>query len=129
MGVDWLSPNGAVIDCEQQLVRLRTPSGGGLVIQGERPQRGQVFNSAARARRHLQQGCAGYIVYVVVTRDKGKATIDDVPIVQEYPEDLPRVPLEKQVKFRIDLVPGATSITKAPYRLAPPEMQELSMQM
>ena len=32
VGMDWLSPNGAMIDCEQQLVRVRTPSGGELVI-------------------------------------------------------------------------------------------------
>ena len=32
IGMDWLSPNGAVIDYEQQLVRVRTPSGGELVI-------------------------------------------------------------------------------------------------
>ena len=37
IGMDWLSPNGAVIDCAQQLVRVRTPSGGELVIQSERP--------------------------------------------------------------------------------------------
>ena len=43
VGMDWLSPNGAVIDCELQLVRVRTPSGGELVIQGERPQRGPTF--------------------------------------------------------------------------------------
>ena len=35
--MDWLSPNRAVIDGEQQLVRVRTPSGGELMIQGERP--------------------------------------------------------------------------------------------
>ena len=34
IGMDWLSPNGAVIDCAQQLVRIRTPGGGELVIQG-----------------------------------------------------------------------------------------------
>ena len=32
VGMDWLSPNGPLIDCEQQLVRVRTPNGGGLVI-------------------------------------------------------------------------------------------------
>ena len=37
VGMDWFSSNGAVIDCEKQLVRVRTPSGGELVIQGERP--------------------------------------------------------------------------------------------
>ncbi|GKC59458.1 putative reverse transcriptase domain-containing protein [Tanacetum coccineum] len=33
------------------------------------------------------------------------------------------------VKFRIDLLPGATPIAKSPYRLAPSEMQELSEQL
>ena len=37
VGMDWLSPNGTVIDCELQLVRVRTPSGGELEIHGKRP--------------------------------------------------------------------------------------------
>ncbi|CAH1421118.1 unnamed protein product [Lactuca virosa] len=110
LGMDWLSPNGAVIHCKQQLVRVHTPSGGEIVIQGERPQCGLILCLAARARRHLKQGCAGYVAYVMDTRDKGKATVDDVPVVQEYPdeflEDLPGIPPERQVEFRIDLVPG-----------------------
>ena len=64
------------------------------------------------------------------TRDKGKATMDVVPIVHDYPnvflEDLPWVLPERQVEFRIDLVPGKALIAKSPYCLAPPEMQELS---
>ncbi|GJY41756.1 putative reverse transcriptase domain-containing protein [Tanacetum coccineum] len=35
----------------------------------------------------------------------------------------------KKVEFRIDLVHGATSVAKSPYRLAPLEMQELSEQL
>ncbi|GJT97653.1 hypothetical protein Tco_1093171 [Tanacetum coccineum] len=35
----------------------------------------------------------------------------------------------RQVKFRIDLVPGTMLIVKSPYRLAPSEMQELSEQL
>ena len=33
------------------------------------------------------------------------------------------------MEFRIDLVPGAAPVAKAPYRLAPSEMQELSKQL
>ncbi|GJY85815.1 hypothetical protein Tco_0499841 [Tanacetum coccineum] len=36
---------------------------------------------------------------------------------------------KRQVEFRIDLVPRATSVAKSPYRLAPLEMQELSEQL
>ena len=62
-------------------MRVRTPSRGELVIQGEKPQRGPVLCSAARARRYVQQGCAGYIAYVLDAREKRKMTVDDVPIV------------------------------------------------
>ena len=60
-------------------------------------------------------------------------SVDEVPVVCEFsdvfPEELPGVPSESQVELRIDLVPGAAPIAKAPYRLAPPEMQELSSQL
>ena len=64
------------------------------------------------------------------TREAGKATVGDVPVVREFadvfPEELAGIPSERQVELRIDLVPSAAPIAKAPYRLAPPEMQELS---
>ena len=64
------------------------------------------------------------------TQEAGKATMSEVPMVLDYgdvfPEELPEIPPERQVEFRIDLVPGAAPIAKALYRLAPPEMQELS---
>ncbi|GJV34942.1 hypothetical protein Tco_1407419 [Tanacetum coccineum] len=56
-----------------------------------------------------------------------------VPIVRDFPdvfpEDLPGIPLARQVEFQIDLVPGAAPVVRAPYRLAPSEMKELSDQL
>ncbi|GJS02159.1 putative reverse transcriptase domain-containing protein [Tanacetum coccineum] len=43
-------------------------------------------------------------------------------------EDLAGVFL-RQVEFQIDLVPGAAPVARAPYRLAPSEMKELSEQL
>ncbi|GKA07347.1 putative reverse transcriptase domain-containing protein [Tanacetum coccineum] len=40
-------------------------------------------------------------------------------------QDLPGLPPARQVKFQIDLIPGAAAIAQAPYRLAPSEMKEL----
>ncbi|GKE27270.1 putative reverse transcriptase domain-containing protein, partial [Tanacetum coccineum] len=39
------------------------------------------------------------------------------------------LPPARQVEFQIDLVPGAAPVVRAPYRLAPSEMQELSAQL
>ncbi|GKF90558.1 hypothetical protein Tco_0274259, partial [Tanacetum coccineum] len=42
---------------------------------------------------------------------------------------LARLALARQVEFQIDLVPGAAPVARAPYRLAPAELQELSTQL
>ncbi|GKA17076.1 putative reverse transcriptase domain-containing protein [Tanacetum coccineum] len=59
--------------------------------------------------------------------------ISDIPVVRYFtnvfPKDLLGLPPQRQVEFRIDLVPGATPVAKSPYRLAPSEMQELSGQL
>ncbi|GKC70224.1 hypothetical protein Tco_1116107, partial [Tanacetum coccineum] len=59
--------------------------------------------------------------------------LEDIPVVREFPEifpeDLPGLPLVRQVEFQIYLMPGATPVARAPYRLAPSEMQELSDQL
>ncbi|GKB54901.1 hypothetical protein Tco_0905654, partial [Tanacetum coccineum] len=46
-----------------------------------------------------------------------------------FPDELPRLPPPRKVEFQIDLVPGAAPVARAPYRLAPPEMRELSVQL
>ncbi|GJY99601.1 hypothetical protein Tco_0517031 [Tanacetum coccineum] len=43
--------------------------------------------------------------------------------------ELPGLPPPRQVEFRIDLVPGAAPVARAPYRLASSEMRELSVQL
>ncbi|GJY69199.1 putative reverse transcriptase domain-containing protein [Tanacetum coccineum] len=55
--------------------------------------------------------------------------LEDVPTIWNFPkvflEDLPGLPPTRQVEFQIDLVPGAAPVVRAPYRLAPTELQEL----
>ncbi|GKC08451.1 hypothetical protein Tco_1000061, partial [Tanacetum coccineum] len=59
--------------------------------------------------------------------------ISDILVVRDFtevfPEDLLGLPSQRQVEFRIDLVPGAMPVTKSPYRLASSEMPELSEQI
>ncbi|GKC46835.1 putative reverse transcriptase domain-containing protein [Tanacetum coccineum] len=59
--------------------------------------------------------------------------LENIPVVREFlkvfPEDLPGLPPILQVKFQIDLIPGAAPVAREPYRLAPSEMQELSDQL
>ncbi|GJZ70271.1 putative reverse transcriptase domain-containing protein [Tanacetum coccineum] len=53
--------------------------------------------------------------------------------IRDFPEvflkDLSGLPPTRQVEFQIDLVPGVAPVARAPYRLAPSEMKELSKQL
>nr|GEY64098.1 putative reverse transcriptase domain-containing protein [Tanacetum cinerariifolium] len=90
------------------------------------------------AKYHAVIICAEKIVRIpfgdkiLIVRVKGKR-LKDFPVVQEFPEvfpeDLPGIPPTRQVEFRIDLIPGAAPVARAPYRLAPSEMKELAEQL
>ncbi|GKC39190.1 putative reverse transcriptase domain-containing protein, partial [Tanacetum coccineum] len=70
------------------------------------------------------------IVTMKENKDKSKEKrLEDVPTVRDFLEDLPGLPLIRQVEFQIDLVPGAAHVARAPYRLAPLKMEELSTQL
>ncbi|GJR03211.1 putative reverse transcriptase domain-containing protein [Tanacetum coccineum] len=56
--------------------------------------------------------------------------IDITPTaLDHYYDDLPGLPPTRQVKFQIDLIPSAAPVARAPYRLAPSKMKELSKQL
>ncbi|GJV56031.1 putative reverse transcriptase domain-containing protein [Tanacetum coccineum] len=85
---------------------------------------------------YMLKGCLVFLANVTTkeTEDKSeKKRLEDVLIVRDFPDvfpkDLPGLPLTRQVKFQIDLIPSAVPVARAPYRLAPSEMKELSKQL
>ncbi|GKF93083.1 hypothetical protein Tco_0279802, partial [Tanacetum coccineum] len=84
----------------------------------------------------MEKGCQLFLAHITVKENKDKSKekqLEDVPTVRDFlevfPEDLPGLPPIRQVEFQIDLVPGAAPVARAPYRLAPSEMEELSTQL
>ncbi|GJY40259.1 putative reverse transcriptase domain-containing protein [Tanacetum coccineum] len=60
---------------------------------------------------------------------RGIAQSERTKVIKTKLEDLSGLPPTRQVEFQIDLVPGAAPVARAPYRLAPSEMKELSEQL
>ena len=59
--------------------------------------------------------------------------LDDIPVVREFPnafpEDILGIPIDREIGFSIDLLPGTSPVSKAPYRMAPTEPKELKKQL
>ncbi|KAJ0879202.1 putative nucleotidyltransferase, Ribonuclease H [Helianthus annuus] len=131
-GMDWLSKHRAEIVCSEKIVRVPLSTGEILQVRGEKPAGDLKLMSCFKARKYLRKNYVAFLAHVTADKGKGKS-ISDIPVVRDYsevfPEELPGLPPARQVEFRIDLVPGANPIARAPYRLAPSEMQELSKQL
>ncbi|GJW70342.1 putative reverse transcriptase domain-containing protein [Tanacetum coccineum] len=137
--MDWLSKYHAVIDCAQKIVRI--PWGNEtLLIYGDGSNRGNETHlniiSCTKTQKYLLKGHHIFLAHVTTeeTEDKsGEKRLEDVPIVRNFPkvfpEELPGLPPTRQVEFQIDLIPGAVPVARAPYRLAPSEIKELSEQL
>nr|GEV14195.1 putative reverse transcriptase domain-containing protein [Tanacetum cinerariifolium] len=128
IGMDWLSKNNAAILCGEKKVRIPLKNKV-LIIEGDRNQSRLKIISCIKARKYIENGCELFLAQVTGTVSKEKR-VEDVPVIRDFPEvfpkDLPGLPPPRQVEFRIDLIPCATLVARAPYRLAPSKLKELS---
>ncbi|GJW69399.1 putative reverse transcriptase domain-containing protein [Tanacetum coccineum] len=111
-----------------------------LIVQGDRDGKGEKSKlsiiSCTKTQKYIKRGCLIFLAHVTKKEKEEKSKVnrlEDVPTVRDFlkvfPEDLPGLPPTRQVEFQIDLVLGATRVARAPYRLAPTELQEFSTQL
>ncbi|GKB49507.1 putative reverse transcriptase domain-containing protein [Tanacetum coccineum] len=131
IGMDWLSKYHARIICDEKVVHIPI-NGETLIIRGDRSKTRLSLISCIKTERYISRGCQVFIAQVMEKKSDDKR-LEDIPVVREFPEifpeDLPGLPPVRQIEFQIDLIPGAAPVARAPYRLAPSEMQELSNQL
>ncbi|KAJ0853329.1 putative nucleotidyltransferase, Ribonuclease H [Helianthus annuus] len=135
VGMDFLRENHAEVMCFDKIIRFSLANGDLLCVYGETYSKGLKLMSCIQASKYLRKEYRAFLANIVVAEKekKKKAEVKDVPVVREFPQvfpdDLPGLPPSRDIDFRIDLIPGANPVAKAPYRLAPSEMRELSNQL
>ncbi|GKB75461.1 putative reverse transcriptase domain-containing protein [Tanacetum coccineum] len=116
IGMDWLSKYHAVIDCAEKIVRI--PWGNEtLLIHGDGSNQGNETRlniiSCTKTQKYLLKGHHVFLAHVTTkeTEDKsGEKRLEDVPIVRDFQKVFPEN-------------------SRAPYRLAPSKIKELSEQL
>ncbi|KAI3712410.1 hypothetical protein L1987_70966 [Smallanthus sonchifolius] len=105
IGMYWLSNHHAEVICFEKCFRIPLPSGETLRVVGERPCKGLKLMSCTTAQKYLGKKYVAFLAHVV------------------------QKDVKEKIEFRIDLIPGANPVARAPYRLVPSEMQELASQL
>jgi hypothetical protein len=108
--MDWLRKYDRVILCVKRAVRLTTENGTTV----------EFFTVTTTNQANLLNQVHGN-------------SLEEIRIVQEYPdvfpEELPGMPLDCDIEFIIDLLPGTLPISKRPYRIHVNELVELKKQI
>ncbi|XP_070050153.1 uncharacterized protein [Nicotiana tomentosiformis] len=121
LGMDWLSPHYAILDCHAKPVMLVMP---GLPRLEYTPNRVILF---LKDQRLVEKGCDAYQAYVRDVRID-TPTVESVPVVRDvpdiFPANLPGMPPDRDIDFGIDLLTGTQLISIPLYRMAPLELKE-----
>ncbi|GKF05653.1 putative reverse transcriptase domain-containing protein, partial [Tanacetum coccineum] len=131
IGMDWLVERDAVIVCGKKEVHVPYKNKT-LVVKGDSGASRLKVISCIKARKYIKRGSQLFLAQVT-EKEPSKKQLQDVPVICNFPEvfpdDLSGIPPPRQVEFRTELVPGAAPVVRAPYRLAPSELKELSNQL
>jgi hypothetical protein len=115
LGMNWLSKHKVLIDCVKKSVKLTTPDGKELEY---------VTKLVV-----IEKGVANCVKLNQFNASQGPK----LPMVNEFPdvfpEELPGMPLERDIEFLIELVPGTAPIYKRSYRIAAKQLAELKDQI
>ena len=98
LGIKWMSGHGVLIDTSTRTIMLREPKGDGAFLV-----------TLPRSFDLQNLSCA-----IQTT------TLCDIPVVCEFPNVFPNelsgLSPDRDVEFKIELVPGTTPISRIPYR-------------
>ncbi|KAG8501212.1 hypothetical protein CXB51_003326 [Gossypium anomalum] len=132
LGMNWLTLHDDIVNCKRKVIDLSSKNDEIIRIESSDLNGLPAVISAMKARKYVKKGCEAYLAYVLDSKVNDKK-VESVPVVCEFfdvfPEELPILPPIREVEFGIELVPGTTLISIAPYRMALTELKELKSQL
>ena len=130
--MDWLSKHPAIVDYGQKIVVLRCSDQTEVIVQGIGSSVMSNVISTMQARRFMRKGCETFLA-VILDSKRSQVDVEKILVVREFPdvfpEELPSIPLEREVDLAIEIVLGTVPMSRAPYRMAPTELKELKSQL
>ncbi|GKD48076.1 putative reverse transcriptase domain-containing protein [Tanacetum coccineum] len=131
IGMDWLVERDAVIVCGKKEVHIPVKNEMLVVKSNKGVSRLKVI-SCIKARKCVEKGIQLFLAHVT-EKEPSEKRLQDVHVICDFSEVfldyLPGPLPPRQVEFRIELVFGATLVTRAAYHLTPSEMKKLSDQL
>jgi hypothetical protein len=130
--MDSLKSHDMILDSKAKWLSLVDDEGQRHMIVGWSQGVSLRFISSLELWKSMIKGCNLYAILTL--NEKGVVEgLEKLLVVREFadvfPEELPGMLPERELEFTIDLEPGNESITRNPYRMSTPKLQELKIQL
>ncbi|KAA3474531.1 hypothetical protein EPI10_024808 [Gossypium australe] len=120
--IDWLVEHRVSLDCASKRVVLKTKDDVEMLMIGEHRDYLSHVISALVAEKLVWKGCEACLAYGLFCYEyQNVKDFSDV-----FPEELPSLPLNREVEFGIEILSGTAPVSIAPYRMAPKELTQLN---
>jgi hypothetical protein len=120
IGMDWLEQPKAVLDCYTKILSYKDNFGtiGTTQVIPKPVSVEQVL--AMQFKKCIRKGCQFYAIQVTNLLEKeDNPKLEDFVVLREFRymfvDEIPKLPPRREKYFSIDLLPGITPISKAPY--------------
>jgi hypothetical protein len=74
----------------------------------------------------FRKGCQLYATHVEKKKNTKGPSLEYFPVLQEFEDvfqELPGFPPKREIDLFIDLIPGASPVSKKPYKMSTPELK------
>ena len=69
-------------------------------------------HQAKKTQKFSHKGCVAFLAHVV-EKEAEEPKPEDIPVIGEYPEDLPESSPQRLVESRVNLIPGTAPVVNA----------------
>jgi hypothetical protein len=83
-------------------------------------------------KKCYKKGCQLFASHVEEASTDEVSKIGDHAVLKDFKDvfqEVPGLPLKRDIDFSVNLMPGATPVSKTPYRMSTPELKELQLQL
>jgi hypothetical protein len=131
IGMEWLVAYKIKLEFYHKTLECVNEEGRKITLRGIQKTVSVRQISTLQMKNYCREGCPLYAINVLESVEDNKQNLKNHPILREYrdvfPEEVPGLPLRRDINFSIELAPRAVLVSRTPYRMGTPDMVELKL--
>jgi hypothetical protein len=132
IGMDWVDQHHTILYCHNKTFTFLDEEGNWRVVQGIPREVAIREISTMQLKKCYRKGYQIFVAHIEEASKDKVPNLEDHAVLEDFEDVFKEVlglPPKRDIDFSINLMPGATPVSKTPYRMSTPELKELQMKL